>query len=937
MKVSEWIASVLGFRTIPTTIIVALAYLAIFTSVFVTDQLPKIPKNRKGLNFEEAYSDLHHITAQPHPYHSHANEVVHSYILSRIQDVASRYPHVHVVNDLTSNASWATGSYGVYFEGTNILVKVDGSDNRYLKSGGILFSAHYDSVSTAPGVTDDGMGVVTLMQLIEYFAKNRPKRTAVFNINNGEEGGLNGAHAFLKHPWANISDTFLNLEGASAGGRPILFRATSTGPLLSFLPKYVPHPHANVLSADAFSRGVIRSATDYTVYTQRANMEGLDLAFYKGRSKYHTKYDAIPFTEGHEKSLWSMMEASRGAGLALVNDERKEENRKGGIPVYFDLFAAALIVFSLSAMFTFNVVFLVVGPIVLILLVVVDHILQHSRRQQENGSVHGPVNSIFQDLWAWLIEFGWLAGVWRWAKFWLAVVVTIGLQTLLVLGFIKLNPFIVYSSPYLVLLSDLCLAYLSLVLILRLPISAPRGFSLPEQQKQTVLIQLYTFTWALLLLSTIAISKANIGGLYFISVWNALVFVACVLGCVEDMFKAHGTQSELANRPRVRFGAPPQRVEAEEEEEEEEPSEEAEATEHTPLIQQHQQPGPSLRRSEKEESGAIGWWILQLLIIVPAPVILVSQIGNLLMDAMAQTLADGSSAVTVYAAASLIAFLLVLPLTPFSFKIHLGVAAIFGAVFIVITAYAWLVFPFSQDAPLKVFFEQKVVLDDVSSAANMGNEFGVQSVVTALTGAKYYLQKIIPKLPSAAQKDITCHPDTAKPGLWTCEWNSDLIPVPGGQGSSGPGSMKDAWFTTAVIRRNATSARFIIQGQNSRLCHIYFDNRRIREYVVHGSDGNIQNNFESSGSGLNEIRLWSRTWNREFEVDVELNQNDELKGRVACDWAEYESATVDNGSGLSQKKAKIPAFEEVLSFLPKWAVVSKTAEGLVQASSSFTI
>ena len=85
-------------------------------------------------------------------------------------------------------------SHGVYFEGTNILVKIDGTDPTYDRKGGVLFSAHYDSVSTAPGTTDDGMGVATLLQMVDYLARTRQKRTAVFNINNGEEDGLHGAH-----------------------------------------------------------------------------------------------------------------------------------------------------------------------------------------------------------------------------------------------------------------------------------------------------------------------------------------------------------------------------------------------------------------------------------------------------------------------------------------------------------------------------------------------------------------------------------------------------------------------------------------------------------------------------------------------------------------------------------------------------------------------
>ncbi len=133
------------------------------------------------------------ITAHPHPYNSHTNDRVRSYILERLQSMTQGYTFVHVDNDMRSNGSWASQKHGVYFEGSNILVKIDGTSSS--STGGVLFSAHFDSVSTAPGATDDGMGVATLLQLVNYFSSNRMPRTAVFNINNGEEDWLNGAHA----------------------------------------------------------------------------------------------------------------------------------------------------------------------------------------------------------------------------------------------------------------------------------------------------------------------------------------------------------------------------------------------------------------------------------------------------------------------------------------------------------------------------------------------------------------------------------------------------------------------------------------------------------------------------------------------------------------------------------------------------------------------
>ena len=70
-----------------------------------------------------------------------------------------------------------------------------------------------------------------------------------------------------------------------------------------------------------------------------SGMQGLDLAFYKGRSRYHTKYDTVPYTSGGEKSLWSMMEVAKGVGIELLNRSATEGDQDGGdgdAPVYFD-------------------------------------------------------------------------------------------------------------------------------------------------------------------------------------------------------------------------------------------------------------------------------------------------------------------------------------------------------------------------------------------------------------------------------------------------------------------------------------------------------------------------------------------------------------------------------------------------------------------------
>lgn len=64
-------------------------------------------------------------------------------------------------------------------------------------------------------------------------------------------------------------------------------------------------------------------------------MEGVDLAFYKNRALYHTKFDSLTYAEGGRRSLQAMIEAVRYGGLEMLDaPNSSREGRKD--PVYFD-------------------------------------------------------------------------------------------------------------------------------------------------------------------------------------------------------------------------------------------------------------------------------------------------------------------------------------------------------------------------------------------------------------------------------------------------------------------------------------------------------------------------------------------------------------------------------------------------------------------------
>lgn len=111
-------------------------------------------------------------------------------------------------------------------ESRNIIIRLNGTAG---KEDAVLVNAHYgkyyicvsacvgllsvciDSVPTSNGVTDNGMGVVTTLELIRYFIEHPPRHTIIFLLNNFEEGGLLGAKSFIHHPWYKQVRLFYNL------------------------------------------------------------------------------------------------------------------------------------------------------------------------------------------------------------------------------------------------------------------------------------------------------------------------------------------------------------------------------------------------------------------------------------------------------------------------------------------------------------------------------------------------------------------------------------------------------------------------------------------------------------------------------------------------------------------------------------------------------
>ena len=463
-----------AFTPLPVTIFITLSFIALFAALIsVHNVLPPLPKSltpAAGVNLTTAWLDLQYLTNGFHPFNSRRNDVVHNWLLQRIEEILKANNAIgkpgnnsaaQVFNDNKSALTFSSKAspLSVSFTGTNIIVYIRGSEDpegRWWENVealdrseyGVLVNAHFDSVPSGFGATDDGIGVVSVLQIIAHFtaAGHQPKRGIIALLNNGEEDYLNGAVAFSQHPTSKFPHTFLNLEGAGAGGRAVLFRSTDTEVTKFY--QQSPYPSGMVVSADGFKHRLIRSETDYSVFAPLLGMRGLDVAFMEPRSRYHTVEDAARYTS--MKSLWHMLSSALATLEGLTSETSStfegDSTTEGGVPsgkgsdsVWFDLFGRKFAIFKLHTLFAISVTLLVVTPVVLIAVQTAvsrtDRWYLFARYRHPEGA-HEEEEPVYFKGWRGFFRFP--------IVFVISSAAVVGIAFLIA----KVNPYISYSSEY---------------------------------------------------------------------------------------------------------------------------------------------------------------------------------------------------------------------------------------------------------------------------------------------------------------------------------------------------------------------------------------------------------------------------------------------------------------------------------------------------------
>ena len=176
---------------------------------------------------------------QPHPAGSEANRKVRE----SIREVATAWGYEVISQETELARRPNTAPIPL----TNLMFRLEGSND---SDDAVVVMAHYDSVSTGPGIGDDASGVAVLLELA-HMARQLPahRNDIIFLLTDGEEFGLLGARQFsAEHPWMKHAKIVINLEARGSSGPSLMFQTGQPNRwLIELFARNVSHPRTSSL------------------------------------------------------------------------------------------------------------------------------------------------------------------------------------------------------------------------------------------------------------------------------------------------------------------------------------------------------------------------------------------------------------------------------------------------------------------------------------------------------------------------------------------------------------------------------------------------------------------------------------------------------------------------------------------------------------------
>ncbi|HTZ99266.1 MAG TPA: M28 family peptidase [Candidatus Aquilonibacter sp.] len=273
---------------------------------------------------------LHRILAAdaPHPIGTAADDAVRDRIVAELTKLGYQ-PQIQT--------AFACSDLGICATVNNVLARLDGTDTS--NGDAVLLAAHYDSVGAGPGDSDDGVGVAAVIEIARALkSMPAPRHSVIFLLDEGEEAGLLGAHAFVdSHPWGKEVRAAVNLDARGTSGPSLMFETGSANEwAVRLYAQHAARPAASSIFYTVYEE--LPNDTDFTVF-KAAGYQGLNFAFVGDEVHYHTPLDNSANVA--PASLQHQGENALPAVAAFANADLSQFAPRED--VFFDLFGRVMI------------------------------------------------------------------------------------------------------------------------------------------------------------------------------------------------------------------------------------------------------------------------------------------------------------------------------------------------------------------------------------------------------------------------------------------------------------------------------------------------------------------------------------------------------------------------------------------------------------------
>ncbi|MDQ5851587.1 MAG: M20/M25/M40 family metallo-hydrolase, partial [Chloroflexota bacterium] len=259
--------------------------LAVAAGMFQFSTPPVAPLTAPPTEFSaaRAMQHLQVIAREPHPIGSAANERVRDYLVTQLRALG-----------LEPEVQTATAGRDLYFGARlgavqNVIARLKGTQ----PGKGIMLAAHYDSVPSSPGASDDGAAVAAMLETARALNVGTPlQHDVILLFTDGEEVGLLGARAFVdEHPWAKDVGLALNFEARGSRGPAVMFETSSgNSRLIDEFAQATPYPVAYSFVYSIYQ--LLPNDTDLTMFKD-LHTQSLNFGYVFDWPAYHSMRDTV--------------------------------------------------------------------------------------------------------------------------------------------------------------------------------------------------------------------------------------------------------------------------------------------------------------------------------------------------------------------------------------------------------------------------------------------------------------------------------------------------------------------------------------------------------------------------------------------------------------------------------------------------------------------